>query len=256
MRLILNEKKMLDKSLSEGYVDDKKPSNTIRILAKHYLSIGMNKAQIFETIDSFLIKNYEGYNTVKWGRTINRIINALCRKDDHSLLNINSIQITKNEILKIKEINNFRLEKLAFVLLVYAKIYNKMNKNDSNWVNEQHKYIFSDAKIRVTKKEQGIMIYKLKELGYVDVPMMVDSTNIKVNFVDNDSESIIEVTDFRNFVYEYFMYFEIEKYMRCVKCNKLIKLSNNKLKYCLECAREVKLENDRRIQKERYYSRK
>ncbi|WP_207643921.1 hypothetical protein [Desulfosporosinus acidiphilus] len=33
-------------------------------------------------------------------------------------------------------------------------------------------------------------------------------------------------------------------------------ISNNKSKYCPTCAKEIKLENDRKIQKERYYSNK
>ena len=36
--------------------------------------------------------------------------------------------------------------------------------------------------------------------------------------------------------------------------SKAIEQTNNKVKYCKECARGIKLENDRRIQRERYYN--
>ena len=49
MRLILNEKKILEKSLNDGYIDKDKPSHTMRTLIKHYFSAGMNKSQINDT---------------------------------------------------------------------------------------------------------------------------------------------------------------------------------------------------------------
>ena len=42
----------------------------------------------------------------------------------------------------------------------------------------------------------------------------------------------------------------------CDICGKRIHPSNLTHKYCKECAKEIKLENDRRTQKERYYSKK
>lgn len=47
-----------------------------------------------------------------------------------------------------------------------------------------------------------------------------------------------------------------KQYKQCKCCGKLIEVKSNKTKYCQSCAREIKLENDRRIQKEKYYSRK
>lgn len=44
--------------------------------------------------------------------------------------------------------------------------------------------------------------------------------------------------------------------IECEKCGILIEKKSNKTKYCKECAREIKLENDRRTQKNRYNSRK
>ncbi len=37
------------------------------------------------------------------------------------------------------------------------------------------------------------------------------------------------------------------KYIQCTECNKLIKPTNNKNKYCKECAREMKLHQTRDI---------
>lgn len=244
MRLILNEQYLLDKSLTEGYINNK-PSVTIRILAKHYLSIGMDANQTYDAIDTFLNKHYTEYIPMNWYKLIKGIINRLIKNKDYSLVHIENVKITKKEINKIKTINDIKLEKLAFTLLVYAKIYNQLNNNNSNWVNEQHKYIFEDAKIPVTKIKQGKMIYQLKELNFVTVPLKVDRVNIKVNFVDDDYSKdniAIIIDDFRNFVYEYQMYFNYNKYIRCSECGKLIKPKSNRQKFCRSCWKEKQLE--------------
>lgn len=254
MRLILNESELLTSSLNNGYVDNKKPSNTIRILVKHFLSIGMNKEQTYESINKFLVENYKEYNSVNWYKIIKGIINKIYKSKNYQMFDVKPIKITESEINKIKILNDIKLEKLAFVLLVYAKIYNQMNNNDSNWVNEHHRHIFSDAKIAVTKNEQGKMIHTLKEKGYVDVSVMVDCTNIKVNYIENDSEIAITISDFRNFVYEYLKYFSPDKYIQCTECNKLIKPTNNRQIYCGECWEE-KERKLRVIINKRYYEK-
>lgn len=250
MRLVLNESYLLNKSLKKGYVDTNKPSTTIRVLAKYCLSNGKNKDETYEYINNFLSKNFIGYISVNWYNIIVGIINKLIKDRDYSLIDINNIKITNKEIEKIRLLDNPRLERLTFTLLVYAKIYNQLNNNDKNWVNENHRYIFGDAKVAVTKEEQGKMLHKLKEFGYIDVSVIVDCANVRVNFVDKENEVVIEITDFRNFVYEYMNYFHPEKFIRCEECGKLIKAKNNKMKFCPECAREIKMQMDReRMQK-------
>lgn len=250
MKLILNEKSLLYELLVSGYIDTNKPSNTIRILAKHYLSIGMNKRQTTESINVFFEKHYDGYNSVSWNKTIEGIINTIIKNKDYKLVDIDNVSISEDEIIKIKELNNLKLEKLMFVLLVYSKIYNQINGNGSNWVNEQHKYIFSDAKITVKIEDQGKLIHQLSELGYVEISKMVDCTNMKVNMnFENSIDIAIKITDFRNFVYEYLRYLEPNKYTNCNECGLLIKCTNNKIKYCKECAREKQLEWQRESMK-------
>lgn len=237
MRLLLNEELLLDRALNEKYIDEKKPSNTIKVLAKHYFSTGLKKSKVIESIDNFFKENKAGYNSVRWRNTIEDIVVSVRKTKDYKLINI-SVGVTKNEIDKIKEYGNLKYEKLLFTLLVYSKIYNQLNSNDKNWVNEQHKYIFSDAKIAIKAIDQGKMLYQLKELGYIDIAQKNDCTNVKVKYIDENSDVVIEIHDFRNLVFEYMRYFEPDKYMKCKECGLLIKYYNNK-KYCDKCAIEV-----------------
>jgi len=254
MRLILNEKEVLKNSLENGYVDNKKPTNTIKLLAKHYLSINMNKKQAIYSINDFFTKYYKGYNSVQWIDTIEKIVKSIHKSKDYELFVVDKIEITNNELETIKKINNGRLEKLAFTLLVYAKIYNKLNKNNTNWINEEHKYIFSDAKVVVKIEEQGKMIHKLGELGLVEVSRKVDCTNIKINFADENSDVGIEITDFRDFVYLYLKW-KGENIGFCEECNVPIRITNGNLKYCKSCAKKMQRAWDREYQRKKYNSR-
>lgn len=239
LRLILNEKKLLNKSLDEGYIDDKKPTSTIGILAKYCLNNNMDTKQTIDFIDSFFKNNYLQYNYVKWIDTIERIVRNVYRSKDYELMQVDSVEITESELETIGALQNLKYEKLAFSLLVYAKIYNKINNNDRNWVNEQHKYIFSDAKLAVNVKEQGVMINGLKELGLVTPSTFNESTNINVNFVDKDSPVVLEITDFRNFVYEYLKW-KGKNIIKCEECDLLIRQRNNRQKYCASCWEDQK----------------
>lgn len=244
MKLILNEKQMLEDSLETGYIDKDKPSNTMRVLVKHYFSIGMNKPQIIDVVDKFFALNFPSYNSVKWQKAIENMVNFIYRKKDFTLLDIRNVEITENELNTIIKLNNIKFEKLAFTLLVYAKIYNQMNSKEENWVNEEHKYIFSDAKVVINVKDQGKMLYDLKELGLVGFSSMITSTNIKVNYVDMDSPAILVISDFRNFVLEYLRW-KGENICSCDECGLLFIPSNNRQKYCKKCWKEIRREQIR-----------
>ena len=141
MKIILNEKVLLNKSLNDGYVDDK-PSITIKLLAKHFFKIGQDKEQVIDSIDNFMSNNYKKYNFMNWKNTIENIVKQVSNLSDYEFFYIINILVYEDELEIINSINNLRLEKLAFVLLVYSKIYNQMNKNKANWVNSSLKDIF------------------------------------------------------------------------------------------------------------------
>ncbi len=240
MKLILNEKDILNKSLEKGYIDNKKPINTIKILAKHYLSIGMNVRQTIDSINNFLLKNMDKYNSVKWINSIETMVIKIHKAKDYKLLDIKQVEITEKELDTIKNIDNEKYEKLAFVLLVYAKIYNQINENDKNWVNAEHKDIFSDAKIAIKIIEQGKMIYQLVGMGLVESTVIVDKTNIKVNFANKESKVVLVISDFRNYVYEYLRW-KGRNIKECEneECKILFSPTNNSNKYCKNCAKKL-----------------
>jgi len=244
MKIVLNEKQMLGKSLNDGYID-KKTTKTIKLLAKHYFSIGQNNEQVINSIENFMDKNYHNFNIADWQNTIKRSVQYVSKYKSFDLLNINKVEIYKEELEIIKNIDNLRLEKLSFVLLVYSKIYNQMNRNNSNWVNASLRDIFSDTKMAIGKKDQGLMINKLGEMGLIETSKKVDCTNIKILLTKNEGDITFEVTEFRDIVFYYLKWIG-ENIGVCEgeKCGRLIKNYNSR-KYCPECAKEIKREQDR-----------
>ncbi len=236
MRLILNEKEVLDSALNEGRIENK-PSVTIEVLAKHYFGIGQNKEQVLSSIDSFMSNNYSGYVFTKWQRSIKRIINSIYRKNDFELIHVDMTNVYEKEINEIRAIKNLNLEKLAFSLLVYAKIFNQINKNKNNWVNADLKEVLNDARINTTRVEGALMVKELYNMDLVRPSKIVDNTNIKVLFADLHGDVAIEVCDFRDIVYYYLKYIG-DVIGNCEVCGRLIRLTSNRQRYCRECWRE------------------
>ncbi len=240
MRLILNEKAVLDRALDDGIIEDK-TTTTIRVLAKHYFSIGQNKKQVVSSIDNFMSNNYKGYIFTKWQEIIKKMVNSIYRNKNYDLLQINNINVSKKEVDTIQSIRDLNLEKLAFVLLVYAKLFNKIYGKERDWIKTNIKDILEDAAINANEVEGALMIKVLNDMGLVYPSKIVDSTDIKVLFTDSQGDVGIEVSDFENIVLYYLKYVG-DEIGDCVVCGKLIELASNSQKYCKECYREKQLQ--------------
>jgi hypothetical protein len=236
MKLVLNEKELVRKSLEEGYID-KKPTNTIKILIKHYFLNGMDKQQVRATIDDFLKRNLVKYNPVKWDDILTKLIKK-AEKDTHELTVVENVHITNTELNIIQNINNIELEKLTFTYLVYSKIYNKINGNDADWVNADRSEIFKDAKIAASTQKQRLMVNDLIELGLIESSKRRNCSNKKVLFADHVGEPELEITDFREIGFVY-MKRKGENIGECDCCNRLFKVKNNKHKFCKPCSNQI-----------------
>ena len=74
----------------------------------------------------------------------------------------------------------------------------------------------------------------------------MDNVNVNVQFVDNESEVILQIYDFRDLGYEYALYCG-EKFIRCKECDRLIRPKTNNQIYCKECA--IKIDNIKAIER-------
>lgn len=69
-------------------------------------------------LENFMLVSYPNFNPVKWQDTIERQVK---KAKKYSLIEIDFIPITKNELDTIKSIKNKPQERLAFTLLCLAK---------------------------------------------------------------------------------------------------------------------------------------
>lgn len=226
----------------------KKPSETLGRVAKYYRANGYNSSDITRMVESFLLKCNPEANIVKWQSLIDKVVRASAK---YGLVSISGINITQSEIDKIQMLPGKTLQKLMFALLCVAKYCNEINPNNNNWVNKSDKEIFAMAGIKATIKKQSLMINDLWSAGYIAFSNVVDNININVKIVDNTSDTVLVISDYRNLGNQYLKY-QGEPYIECSCCGAVVKKKSNSQKYCSDCASVVNLQKAT----DRYYSLK
>ena len=235
--MIFNEKDF-GKFLYEHQTDTNLPPKTytvweLSILAK-YLRQELKKSEkeIKNGIIKFCNLNYPGFDVDVEYEKINKIM-VECYKTD--LRGGVSVPITKNELKTISQINNKKLEKLAFTILVLAKFCNMRNQNNNNWVMVDEYSVFKRAKITGTIQAQYSCFYSLAKMDLITYSRKVDNINVKVGFIDNESDIVLRIDDLRELGYQYLMY-KGEKFIKCAECGIVTRATVHNKRYCKNCA--------------------
>lgn len=244
--IVLNEKACAEHAL-ENLTLGSKPSETLGRVARYYYNEGYKKKEIGSLLEDFILRCDPSINIVKWQGTIDRQVNGA---DKYGLIEISGVEITKNEMDKIQQIEGKLLQRLMFTMLCLAKYGNAINPSNNNWVNRKDKEIFSLANISITSKRQSLMINDLWTMKYIGYSRVVDNININVKLIDNDSSTVLHISDFRNLGNQYMRYCG-EKFIECQCCGKVVRQNKNVQKYCSECAVEI----DRQKAIERYHQK-
>ena len=219
----------------------KKPSETLRRVARYYLDNGGSPMDARKRLDSFLIRCEPTSSLPKWSDALDY---AVSRAVKYESIDIDSIDITDAEMRKIDSLDGKQIKRLAFTLLCLAKYWKIVIPGGDYWVNNKDTEIMTLANINTSIKRQGLMYWTLREAGMVQFSKKVDNTNVKVCFVE-DGEVVLHITDFRNLGYQYLMYHG-EPYFVCANCGITAKLDNpgvgRKQRYCKKCAAEIAMQ--------------
>jgi tRNA splicing endonuclease len=247
MNIIMNEKEEAERIIKNNEINMKKPSETIQLLIKYYYNEKhMNKEDIRTVIECYMQKNYKEFNSTKWQNSLDRAV-QIYASNKYKLININRVFITDDEFKEIEKLNDIELEKVAFVLLVYAKTYNQINEQNNNWVRANKIDILKDAKNKSRNKINKYKLFTdLNDKGYIDFAKKINNTNIQVKHVNNLSPVKIEINNLKNFISEYLKC----KEGYCIICGKPVKKKNNRIKYCKQCAKEIKQKQTREVARE------
>ena len=149
------------------------------------------------------------------------------------------VNITKTEINKIQMLPE-HLRELGFVYLFLSK----WNKDEDGFFIEK-----SDLKkllktTSVNNSKLNIMDGELERLKAIDFIDYRRKEKVKSTFVDNDSESMIQIKDFENALLYYRRYCG-KKVIECVDCGSLVEVKSNRQKYCKCCAKKNKVEQNK-----------
>ena len=237
MSVVLNEKKQVEYIIEKGEVGNK-PTSTLFLLAKYYRQKeNLNKEQTFNKLNEFMEKNYKNYNSATW----EDIIEDISKKaNKYPLREIDCIEITKSEIDMIRNVCDIKYEKLLFTMLCYAKLYNKISDKNNGWVNTDIKELFRVARVSVRyRNDKFLYLNDLETAGLISFSNKNDNLNLRVTFVDNNSDTVLKIDDFRELGYEYLNYIGDGKFIRCECCKKLIRKKSNKQKYCTDCYKRI-----------------
>ena len=231
MNLIMNERIEAEKIIESGDINFDTGSK-LSLLARYYAYIGKKPKEIKSLLNEIMTNHYHNYHADDWEMSLQKYVN---KSKKYSIVEIDSIPVTKNELQTITQINNKKLEKLAFVLLVLAKFCNMRNENNNNWVMVEEYNVFPRARITGTITAQYSCFYKLAKMDLITYSRKVDNINVRVGFIDDDSDVVLNVTDLRELGYQYLMY-RGEKFIKCAECGVITRATIHNKKYCKDCA--------------------
>lgn len=254
MKRIANERAYVEHMLEKKEINEKRPGKDINSLIKYYYEMDrtITKEELQERVSQTLLEMINNEKAVKrWQVSIKGYINDFMSYADtfRGLSHVEYIEITENEVNKIKELKNHKLEYTAFSLLVYLKVRNGITgKTDNIYCpsgEEDVKLMKKISGLKVTLKEFTLLMKQLQDLGYTNNGIG-GAVNCRLNYVDIDSKVIITVKDFdNNHLHLYYMYYNDNiKYRHCCICNGIITYKQHEnTKYCSHC-REIRNKED------------
>lgn len=209
----------------------------IMILVKYYKYIGYRNNEVKKEVISFCKKFDPNFNLFLFESKIDNII----KKTNGNLRIPIDIPVTEKEVEKIKELKNFRYEKILFTMLVFAK-YNKLTNNspkgnltEKYFYNGKLSHLFRIAHSSQKKNENiGYVFY---QNGYISDIRKKDTFIINFTDMADNSPVKILVNDIKN-TYKFWKSY-------CVECGEYMEKRSNSHILCKKCYKNRKKEQNK-----------
>lgn len=210
--------------------------NNLSILAKYYKYLGKSKKQIEKELLNYCEKWNPGFNSIvnRWSIDI-----SIKNSREYNLRFPIEINITEKELEIIKNVNNYKYEKILFVLLVCAKNekYNKVKinkkiENNDFFVNISFLDILKLAKVHISKEERNKILFELNNLELIKTTCY---GSFKINYINENSNIILNVLSNTNMVEEY-KNIKGDITIKCIVCGNDCKINSNRQRMCKNCA--------------------
>lgn len=253
--LMRDEKKEAEIIIKQGFENGYSYGEALSV-AKYYRHVnGWKQNKIKIELLAFIKKYDPFFNEIINSDTIDDII----RNSKRPFTNKSKVlQIRKNEIDVIKQIKNFRLQKIAVALLLVAKRDGeKGNVALSLWADVKRA-----SCVKPTDAEIFECLRVLYHMGHVKFPMSVprrpksDGYHTLL-FIDNKSPVAIEIKSESDFLKAGNIYRDYRggEIRFCANCSDELQSKSNNTRYCEKCSQDRKREVWRKNSK-KYYENK
>lgn len=236
----------------------------ILVLVKYLKELGYSKKETTEFIYDFCEKNIEGYNEVKYYKTIDKMIMD-GRKKGNGLIVVNNLPIMNKEISYIDSLGiDFESKKLLLSMLVKRKIAYEINKDTNrnrlvlspyfNGTKKTFREVFKSSNISTSSYKVDQMVSDLVSRGIltsvvkgdVVLEFMYDIYPFEIEVVDgvekryikyeiDEDDVFYRLNDFENVGYVFEYYKGDKKIKECSVCENLFKKRSNRQVYCKPC---------------------
>ena len=233
--IVLNEKEWAESVIASRQLG-KDPVKTLFILARYYRqALGFKKVAVRKKLSEFLLQCDPSCVLVHWADILDKLAKG---SGKHPLTQIDSISITEAELVVVKAAGSPQRSRLLFALLCVAKFWNAKHPQNNGWVNIEDREIMTLANINTSVVRQCRLLRELRDSGCIRFSRRVNNLNIKVECIQYDSPTAIQISDFRSLGSQY-QAFLGEAFIQCQQCGLTTKKTSNSRKYCTECASDM-----------------
>ena len=205
------------------------PYQALVCVARYYTSIGFNADAMRERINALYNKGIDG----GFIDIADSVIKEAKRRE---LADIRFLSITAAELETIQSIDGVRRQRTAFTLLAIAKYQNELNSQNHDWVNFRHRDIFAMANVKISVRDQYLLLNDLKALGLIKYNRRVDNLDVRVLYADSEGSAVIEIYDMRNLGFQYMRHLG-GSFIECRICGVVVPRKSPRQMYCLECSK-------------------
>lgn len=232
-----NEQAAIEKMINSNFVDKNNAINTVYSLAKYnYHILHLSDKANYNHILKYITSNCE--NIFEEG-IYKDIENCIKNAKKHAMATINEVCITQNELNTIKNLDDIKQEKAAFVILAISKYFNLLNEKNYDAAFLTNTDICKMARITIPTKERDQFMQFLYDKDLLFKHTWCDSTIKKLTFVSRDDNDKIVLRlgegDFKDLAYTYLAYISPNKFRRCVGCGRWMRVNKQGGRLCTEC---------------------
>lgn len=245
-----DERKDLIAYVDSGILEEDHIGRTIykRARYNYYIKNLTDKKNYNEIINFITANSTVGITDLEIYDFVNKAINSAKKA---GLKQVEHVYVTQSELDFISNLNDIKLEKIAFVLLALAKYHNEVSGEDNDAVYLKLSEIKKMARINMNRVDFEYFYANLYDKGVLQRNTSPVSTVQIVDFVSHSEDDVVSFelkeVDYLELAYVYLSWKNDGKgYTRCTRCDRLMRQSKTKpRKYCEECAKEVLTEQKR-----------